>query len=329
MLHLAAPLYLLLFLLVPLLIWQRGRYKANALLFSDLRLFDGLPARASWLARHGAFTLRNAALCSLIIALSGPRWPDLRTRLDTEGIAVMLALDTSGSMSERDFDFGGEMISRLDAVRRVFPPFVAGGSLNGRRFDGRPTDLIGLLRFAGRPEVICPLTLQHETLLGMLDTLRPDPDPGTNLADAVTLGLARLHTAGPRRKLLVLLTDGEDNERRTRSGWSPLQTGTLAKSLGVVIYTIDAGPDSSQAARLLARQTLEELAEMTGGVYLPVKDTAALADACQRIDRLERSSIVSFQYRRYHEGYPWFGVTAFVFYVLAELLDRTLWRRVP
>src|SRR5262249_17474230 len=156
----------------------------------------------------------------------------------------------------------------------------------------------------------------------------------TNVSDAVTVGLARLKSAGPRRKILVLLTDGEHNVAAPRSNWSPRQTAQLARSLGVPIYAIDAGNDApaaeaDAAARTRPAETLQQTATASGGKYFHARDGRALVAACQEIDRLERTKITSFQYRRHHEGYPWLALAAFVCFVLAAALERTLWRRLP
>lgn len=344
--HLARPFYLLLLLLLPALVWWHRRRRTVGVPHPSL---DALPAEAdrrAWLVRHGGLCLRIAALTLLAVGLARPRWPDLRTRLDTVGVALLMVVDVSGSMGERDFDGGGEPRSRLDAVKDVFRLFVAGGEAEagGRRmrFDGRPADLVGLVCFATRPETVCPLTLSHTALLRLLETEQPRSVPGeseTNLSDAVAVGLARLRAAGRFRKALVLLTDGEHNQVQTRSGWSPLQTAHLAASLGVRIYTIDAGPPApadddpaSRAARAVRTQavaTLQEMARLTGGRSFVARDTAALLDATRAIDRFERVPITSFQYRRYHEAYPWLTLSAFVLFWTAATLDVTLWRRLP
>ena len=191
----------------------------------------------------------------LAVALAGPRTPDLRTRIEVEGVAVMMLVDVSGSMSTHDFAWQGQPISRLDAVKRVFRLFVAGGAEpdatpdgdDAHLFQGRPTDSIGLVVFATRPKTACPLTLSHSVLLRLLDDEQPRSVPGeseTNLSDAVALGLYRLKSAGARRKVLVLLTDGEHNVPDPRSGWTPRQAAQIAASLDVPIYTIDAGGDA-------------------------------------------------------------------------------------
>ena len=345
MFHLASPFYLLLLALVPLLAWWQLRRDRAAVPHSGLQLFAGLPSGRAWLARYGGLALRLLGLTLLILALAQPRWPDLRTRLATEGIALMLVVDVSGSMAERDFDSNGQPISRLQAVQQIFRLFVTGSSSDEplppgltTHFEGRPTDLIGLICFATRPEVRCPLTLSHEALLQLLQAEQPRGVPGeaeTNLSDALTAGLARLRSAGPRRRVLVLLTDGEHNQNQTRSGWTPRQAAQVAASLDIPIYCIDAGnspaePDSqTQAVRQQAVATLQQIAHITGGKYFTARDTASLAAACAAIDRLERSPIASFQYRRYHELYPALALGCFVLFVLAAALDATLWRRLP
>src|SRR5207302_9160074 len=99
-------------------------------------------------------------------ARAGPRWPELRTRVVTEGIALAMVVDVSGSMAEADFLWKGERITRLEAVKRAFTLFVTGGEgEEGEALEGRPNDLISLVTFANHPESACPLTLSHYALL--------------------------------------------------------------------------------------------------------------------------------------------------------------------
>src|SRR5271166_6239228 len=124
----ANPWLLLLLLAIPPLVpwWLLRRRRTLRLPAADqLRTLSSLRSRA---ATWGGVLLRSLALALLVLALSGPRWPDLRTRIETEGIAIQMLVDVSGSMAERDFDWNGENITRLDAVKRVFRLFVEGGS---------------------------------------------------------------------------------------------------------------------------------------------------------------------------------------------------------
>jgi Ca-activated chloride channel homolog len=304
------------------------------------------------------------------VALAGPRWPDLHTRIDTEGIALVMLVDVSGSMAERDFDWQGQPVGWLEAVKKVFRLFVSGGApesgpgagaaaglgatpdgSDASAFQGRPTDQVGLVTFATRPEAPCPLTLSHSVLLRLLDAEQPRSIPGdseTNISDAIALGLQRLHAAGPRRKVLVLLSDGEHNVPQTRSGWTPRHAAQVAAGLHVPIYTLDAGglgagggetparegetaerAVSPAETRAQAVRTLRELAHIKRGRYFEARDTRRLLDACRSIDALERTDIQSFQYRRYHEGYPWFALASFLLFAAAIGLEQTLWRRIP
>lgn len=347
--------YLWLLPLAPALLWWWLRRRRSALRHPSVGDLVGLPFGKARLARWGPGVLRCLALLSLIIALARPRWPDLHTRIETEGIAIVMLVDVSGSMAERDFDWRGESIPRLDAVKKVFHLFVAGGEgpnatgdgTDASNFQGRPTDQIGLVTFATRPETACPLTLSHSVLLRLLDAEQPRRIPGeseTNISDAVALGLHRLRSAGPRRKVLVLLSDGEHNVPHPQSGWTPRQAAQVANGLSIPIYSIDAGGsgasvnepatketagDSPGEIRARAVRTLEELASITHGRYFQARDTQGLLSACRAIDALERSDIQSFQYRRYHEAYPWFGLASFLLFVAALALERTVWRRIP
>src|SRR5438874_8138428 len=146
------PWFLLLLPLVPLLAWWRLRHRRPALRFPDARLIQSLPpGRARYVRRFDA-ALHAGALFAMVVALAGPRRP-VPTPIPTEGIAIVLAVDVSGSMREIDFEWNGVQISRLEAVKRAFGLFVIGGTgPDGQTFASRPSDLIGLVTFATYPE---------------------------------------------------------------------------------------------------------------------------------------------------------------------------------
>lgn len=346
---LAHPWFLLLLLLIPPLMWWWYQQRRGALRYPGIRWLTLLPRRRGRWARWGGVGLRTSALILLVVALSGPRWPDRRTRIQTEGIAIVMVVDVSGSMAEQDFSWKGLPIQRLEAVKRIFRLFVVGGQGNQgeevpletpddsdpAQFPGRRTDLIGLVTFAARPMTTCPLTLSHSVPIQLLQKEQPYRVTGeseTNLSDAVVLGLHRLQSAGTRRKVMVLLSDGEHNVVQPRSGWTPQQTAQLAVSLGVPIYSIQATPliaEGETDGALHGKETLENLARISGGQSFSARSSTELLEVCQQIDQLERSPIQSFQYRRYHEAYPWFALGALVLLTLASTLERTIWRRVP
>jgi Ca-activated chloride channel family protein len=349
MLEFVHPLLLLPALAVPPLVWWWLRQRRGALRYPQTGLLAGLPPGRSRLARWGGAGLRATALLLGIAALAQPRWPDLRTRIPTEGIAIQMLVDVSGSMAEPDFKWNNQPVSRLEAVKRAFHLFVVGGDAdNGEHLEGRPDDQIGLITFATLPESPCPLTLSHSVLVQLLDEQEPKRIPTecrTNIGDAIAWGLHRLEKAQAQRKIIILLSDGEHNI--PPPALTPRQAAQLAANQGVIIYTIDAGGEVSTAEalegapadsdsaptaaelRASGKKALQAVAEITGGRYFEARDAASLLGVCQDIDRLERQPIISFQYRRYYDGFAWFGLGSLVLLVGAYVLETTVWQRLP
>src|SRR5437588_3039793 len=327
---------------VPLLVWSWWRRRRGALRFPGAAGLSALPAGRSRLARWGGGMLRAAGLTVLVLAVAGPHWPDEGTRLDTEGIAIAMLVDISGSMAEPDFEWDDHRVTRLEAVKRAFGLFVEGGQgAKDVQLEGRRADLVDLVAFATRPETVCPLTLSHAVLVQMLLAEQPRSLPTesqTNIGDAIAWGLHTLESAGQRRKVMVLLSDGEHNV--PPPALKPRQAAQLAAHSRVPIYAIDAGgdvpvreagqePRTETEDRSQGLRTLQAVAKISGGRYFRAQDSAALLAACREIDGLERREIKSFQYRRYYEGYPWFGLAALVFFVSVYMLELTMWRRTP
>lgn len=348
MFHFARPWLLLLLAAMPLVVWLWLHARRGTIRFSAMMMLAGLPAGRSRAARRGGALLRGLGLVLIVLALAGPRLADWRTRVPTEGIAIELVVDVSGSMAAKDFQWQSESISRLEAAKRALELFVAGGDgPGGEHLDGRPSDLVGVVTFATWPDSICPLTLSHAVLLRMLETEQPRSVPGeseTNISDALALALHRLECTTSKRKVVVLISDGEHNLARPQSEWTPRQAAQIAANLQVPIYTIDAGGDSGAGdaagerpidpklrakTRASAESTLRAVADITGGRYFPARDTAALLNVCQDIDRLEKNAIQSFQYRRYYEGFPWVGLAALTTLLGLQLLEMTFWQRLP
>lgn len=332
------PVALLLFLAVPLLVWRWLRQPRAALRFSSLQPLHDLPIGRTCKSQRWGAGLRAAGLVLVIVALAGPRWPDESSRLPTQGIAIAMVVDVSASMAERDFLWQGERLSRLEAVKKVFRLFVDGGEgPDGLSLAGRGNDLISLVVFATRPETACPLTLDHAALLQLLDAQQPRTlatEAMTNPGDAIAWALRRLDQAPTRRKVIVLLSDGEGNV--PPPALKPRQAAQLAGNLGIPIYAIDAGKETSQAEEaqpagdgLQARKSLQEIATISRGRYFQAGAGLALLEVYRQIDQLERQEIKSFQYRRYYEGFAWFSLAALGLWLTVVLLETTVWRRLP
>ncbi len=341
MLEFANPAILLLApLAVVLALWWARRHRP-ALRYSDGSLLAGLPAGRARRAGWGGAALRGLAFLALVVALAGPRRPDLQTRIPAEGVAIVLALDVSGSMAERDVAWmpGEPPIPRIEAARRAFRLFVAGGDApDGTHFEPRPSDPIGLVAFAALPQTLCPLTLNHSVLLHVVDGLEPKAglDAGTNVGDAIAEAALRLDRGSiERRKVLIVLSDGEHNVSKEGASnpLRPRQAAQLAANLDIAIYTIDAGGEPPANAspelieqRRIGRETLQSVAGMTGGRSFAATNGPELLAAYKEISRLEKVEVASYSYRRYHEYYPAFAMAAVALLFLVHVLERTRWR---
>src|SRR5438132_1023383 len=257
MLTFSQPAFLLLLPMAGLLLWRWYRRRQSALRYPDTGLLSELPRGRAGLARIVGIGFRTAGLILLILALAGPRWPDRGSRIATEGIAIEMVVDASGSMATADFNWEGQTISRLQAVKKAFRLFVEGGEVpqlrgltppaqevpaQAAQLEGRPNDLIGLVTFARWPKTACPLTLSHSVLLRLMEAEKPRTIPTeseSNIGDAIAWGLVRLEKTKTKRRVMILLSDGEHNV--PPPALTPRQAAQLAANLGITIYTIDAG----------------------------------------------------------------------------------------
>lgn len=348
----ASPWALLALLLLPLLVlvWQRRR-QGSALTFSDLSL---LPLSHSLRQRclHLPFGLRLLALALVIIALARPQAGFEKVQETTQGVAIEMVVDRSGSMGA-EMEFDGRAMTRLDVVKRVFAEFVNG---NQQDLQGRVSDLIGMITFARYADTVCPLTLAHGALAGFLDTIhlvpQESPENRTAVGDAIALAAARLQTAEEtlarqtgaaaasykiKSKVIILLTDGQNNTGRQ----TPEEAAALAKQWGIKLYTVGVGGDDVVKVQTLLgtrmvrtgegvdRDTLAKLAESTGGVFRMAEDAASLRAVYQEIDKLEKSEVESIRYIDYKEYFAHFGLVGFALLVLEIVLSCTVLRRLP
>jgi Ca-activated chloride channel family protein len=305
--------------------------------------------------------LRCTAVALLILCLARPQKADEQTRIQTEGIAIQLIVDRSGSMGQEDFRLpNGSAQSRLAAVKDVVKSFVEG---DGRSLEGRPNDLVGLIAFAHYADTECPLTHDHKHLTKALKDIElptTRDEDGTAIGDALLLAVERIRNIGRKNKksddfqvksrIIVLLTDGEQN----RGKYLPKQAAEAAAALGVKVYTIGAAPDfqeqqvmslfqNSRTVKVpieINEDALKEVAEKTGGKYFRARDPASLAAVYQEIDRLEKSAVDEERFYVYDElGYNWAEIggrrfpppliAVLVLLALEVFLAHTRFRKIP
>jgi Ca-activated chloride channel family protein len=338
MLTFAAPVWFWAALLGPVVAWWWLRRKQPALRYSDVSLVEGLPRGRAAAARWGGAVGRGLVVTLLAVACAGPRVPDLKSKLPAEGVALALVVDVSGSMATPDTNAPG--VTRLGSAKAAFRLLVAGGTAaDGTVLPGRAEDPIALVTFAAVPDTACPLTLNHSAVLAALDALKPKEaiDAGTNIGDAIAEGLIRLTAAGGRRKVVILLTDGEHNlaKEGPDAPLKPRQAAQLAANLGIPVHTVDCGTDPGPGSdpddavrRAEGKKLLADVAAMTGGTAFRATNGAEMQNVLVEIVRLERTSVEGVVYRRYDEWYGRVALAAAGVLFTMLLLEVTVWRRI-
>jgi Ca-activated chloride channel family protein len=317
--------------IVPLLAWMRfsrDRRRAATLHYSRVRDLAATPGGWVVRLRHLPDVLRIVAVGLLAVALVRPQ------RLSTdasevEGIDIVVALDVSASMQEDDL-----LPDRITAAKRVIDRFIA----------RRQSDRVGLVIFGSEAYTQCPLTLDTTAVRLLLSDVRLGliDGRGTAIGNAIGTALNRLRKSSARSKVIVLVTDGDDNASKL----DPRQAARYAQTFGVRIFTILIGRDvmepdlppgrdrlnmiaAAAARHPVNPKLLEEIAGLTGGAPYLATDTEALDKRFQAIlEDLERSRLRSHT-PRYTELFPLFVLPAFALILLEIALSLSRWRRFP
>lgn len=343
-------------MLIPLVLlawWAVRRNRRTAVLFSDISLLKTLPVTAMQQVKKAVPWLRVLGLVLVILALARPQKGRDEFRVRTEGIAMEMCIDRSGSMQAMDFQIDGKRANRLDAVKKVFRDFVAGGD----DLPGRPDDLIGLVVFGGYADAKCPLTLDHGALLEVLKATEiPKPihdrkgrvvnedllqeEMMTAIGDAIMVGVDRLKDSKAKSKVIVLLSDGKHNIGAV----TPEEAAEAAKEYGIKVYTIGVGStgmapfpaEDAFGRKLLIKQpveldetTLRQIAKTTGGKYFNAKNTKTLESIYGEIDKLEKTKSEGKLYTEYRELYQWFMLPGLALVLSQVVLSSTRFRSLP
>lgn len=325
------PQVLLLILLVPLFVFLSRRRPETSFIFSSEELIKELkPTLRQRLSKTTVF-LRAAGMVLMIIALARPQSMLEGTKTVSEGVDIVLTLDTSTSMLAEDFRMGPRRVNRFDVVREVVKEFVS----------KRKDDRIGMVAFAARAYTVCPLTTDYSWLNENLDRVRIGMiEDGTAVGSAIAASCNRLRTSKTKSKVIILLTDGVNNAGNV----SPLMASDAAKAFGIKIYTIGVGtkglvpyPFKDVYGRTVYQNipieidedSLKKIAETTGGKYYLASDTETLRKIYDDINKLEKSNIEHFGYREYSELFYWFLIPGMILLGLEILLANTIFMKVP
>jgi Ca-activated chloride channel family protein len=324
----AQPEWLWFLALVPVVglgEWWRLRRRAG-LRFSNVRLADAVPATWAQRLRWLPVVLRMGVLALGIIALARPQQSDVIREQYAEGIDIMLVLDTSTSMRAEDFE-----PNRFEAARDVAAEFI----------DNRVSDRVGLIVFAAKAYTQTPLTLDYDFLQRMLDEVRVGViEDGTAIGTALAMATNRLKNTEAESKVVILLTDGQNN----RGEIDPVTAAEVAETIGVRVYSIGVGtrgqapfivdhPFTGQSRRMMPVQIDEDMlrtvAQQTGGQYFRATSKEGLRTIYEEIDELEKTEIEERVYTDRDERYPLFLWPALGLLCVEVLLSTTVLRRFP
>jgi len=280
MLTLAAP-WILLVLPLPWLVWRFApayHEQSHALripFFHRVTQAAGITPQKGSVVLHRSrlqITIAVAIWALLILALSRPEHLGDPIVVETSARDIVLALDVSGSMEERDFKApDGSPQPRLDAVKQVLSQFI----------EHRDSDRLALIVFGTRAFIQAPFTQDLQALTGFLEQTQPGmAGPNTALGDAIGLAIRAFDASQVDDRLLILLSDGAD----TASHMTPINAASIAKDRGVVITTIGVGDPKGSGENRVDLDLLQRIAGTTGGDFFFADNGEALNSIYTQID---------------------------------------------
>jgi len=320
-------LFYLLLLLLPIIvwyIWQQKRLGAS-IQFSSTMGFSRIPKNWKYYFRHIVFVLQLLSLSALIVAMARPQSSNSWSNVTTKGIDIVIALDISSSMLAMDFS-----PNRIEAAKDVAIQFIS----------GRANDRIGLVVFSGESFTQCPLTTDRATLINLFKGLESGMiEDGTAIGNGLATAVSRLKESNAVSKVVILLTDGENN----RGEIAPVTAAELAKTFGIRVYTVGVGtmgmapyplqtPFGIQVRDVevkIDEVTLQKIASTTDGKYFRATNNNKLADIYKEIDQLEKSKIDVKEYSKKDEEYLKYALAGAMLLILSMILKITIFRNIP
>jgi Ca-activated chloride channel homolog len=328
--HFQNPYFLLGLLLLPFLAWdyfRKNQRRKASIRFPSLAIVKRVPVSLAYRARHMLLILRLSAIALLCVAMARPQYGESIEDVTTNGVDIMLVMDISSSMKIMDF----RPKNRMFVAKKTVEDFIL----------GRKHDRIGLVVFSGQSFTQCPLTLDYGILIQFLR--RTDfgmVEDGTAIGTGLLNGTNRLRASQAKSKVIILLTDGENNAGEV----DPITAAKAAQALGIKVYTIGVGKEGEQpmeiedplfGKRIVSVPTridepmLRTIASLTGGKYYRAQDAKALQEIYTSIDKLEKSEIKTVSYYRYHELFRNLLLIALVLLLLEIALANTRFMKIP
>lgn len=319
-------LLLLLLALPPAIVWYFRKYnrRQGSFVVSSVKQFSDNRS-GKIIFQHLPFICRMIACACIIVALARPQTRNDEELVSGEGVDIVLCIDVSGSMLAQDFT-----PNRLEAAKEVAASFV----------DNRPTDRIGLVIFSGESFTQCPVTTDKDILKAQIYNVQSGLlEDGTAIGSGLATSVDRLRSSTSKSKVIILLTDGENNGGLI----DPSTAKEIAKSLKVKVYTIGVGTEgfapvpvqTSEGIVMQKEQVnideklLTQIASETGGKYFRAKDNEGLKNIYSEIDKLEKSKIEVTALHRYNEKFLPLALAAIVLLALEMILRFTVFKKFP
>ncbi len=320
-------LFYLLLIIVPMVAWYIFRQKRNtaSIQISSTASVLKAPKTLRHYLRHLIFLLQLLAMAAFIVVLARPQSSRSWENVTTEGIDIVIALDISSSMLAKDFS-----PDRLEAAKNVATEFIS----------GREYDRMGLVVFSGEAFTQCPLTTDRSVLLNLFKDIESGMiEDGTAIGNGLATAVARLKESEAISRVVILLTDGENNSGEI----APVTAAEIAKTFGIRVYTIGVGsqgtapypvktPYGVQLREMevkIDEETLQEISTITDGRYFRATSNTKLEEIYKEIDQLEKSKIEVREFSRKSEEFLPFALAGILLMVLSLLLKTTIFRSIP
>ena len=303
---------------------------SGGITFSSLSGVKTIRSSQAVKARHIVPVLMALGMTLLCLGLARPQAGVKNTEILSEGIDIMLCLDTSGTMQAMDFELDGQRASRLDVVRKVVTDFI----------HRRKNDRIGMVVFGDQAFTQCPLTLDYGILENFVGRLKVGmAGDMTALGSGLALSVKRLKDLPGKSRIAILLTDGRHNSGRI----TPETAADIAKTYKIKVYTIGVGIEGESPFLVdtifgkryvyqrvdLDEDTLKKIAENTGGRYFRATDTVSLEKIYGEIDQLEKSEIKIKEYTEYNESFARYVLFGLALILGSVILGNTRLRKIP
>jgi len=315
---------------IPILFRYGKKDRSASVRFSNVAPFHNIYATRAAVTRHILVVLRVVGILLLAVALARPQSGEKETEIQTEGVDIMLCLDTSGSMQALDFHLDGKRVDRLAVVKKVVRDFI----------EKRRDDRIGMVVFGAEAFTQCPLTMDYGVLLSFLDRLEIGmAGDATAVGSALATSVKRLKDVPGKSKIIIILTDGRNNAGKV----SPITAAEIAKTYHCKVYTIGVGVEGKSPFLVqsffgkdyvyqqvdLDENTLREIAQVTGGEYFRATDTASLEKIYDQINQMEKTEAKVKEYMEYEELFHRFAIPGLLFLLLEFVLVSTRFRKIP